>query len=412
MIQGKNIVCLGFPSWDGDYMKAIVQILSVLARNNNVLYVDYQYTHKDMVMSMLGKGDAPVSRMLGFKKRLRTITVGEGAEVKILTLPPVYPINWLSPGKMYETLLKQSARTIKKAVRKTLRQLNIEDPIIINSFNPVYGLNLIDQFDEELLLYYCYDEISHAEWCKKHGPGMEARFAPKVDAVVTTSEQLRISKTTYNEQCFLVRNGVDLAIFEQAFIKKNERDAHDKDWVVGYLGTVDDRLDYDLLEHCIKASPNMQFHFVGRITHTHGKERLKHHSNVHFFGAQSPDKLPEFVSQFDVGVIPFVSNGFTRSIYPLKINEYLAAGLPVVTTNFSILDDFKEVVSIETQPKEFLDAILKEKELANNPHEYKQATKNRIAFAQSNSWENRAEELSQVIEKITTQKKTVSQKTY
>lgn len=396
MIQGKNIICVGFPSWEGDYMKAIVQILSVLAQKNNVLYIDYQHTYKDLAMSLIGKSKAPFMRMTGITDRVRTLQTDANAEVKVLTLPPVFPINWLPANRVYRGLLKWNSRKISKCVQKVAERLEMHNPLVINAFNPTYGLPLINKLEERLLLYYCYDEISHAHWCKKHGPRMEALFASKADAIITTSEPLQHSKRTYNEKCYLVKNGVNIALFEQALAKKIKYQISDKAKIVGYLGTVDDRLDYELLEICIQKSPDVQFYFVGRVTYAPGKARLNGYENTHFFGAMSPEQLPDYVAQFDVGIIPFVSNGFTENIYPLKINEYLAAGLPVVTTNFGQLNDFAEVVNIATQPQDFLNALLLE---LNYPQE-EEAIQQRRTFAQANSWEGRAKELSQIIEEV------------
>ncbi len=415
MIQGKNIVCLGFPAWEGDYMKAIVQLLSVLARHNRVLYVEYQYTYKDVAVGLAGRKNIPVKRITGFKPRLRSISLkDQQAKVNVLTVPAIYPVNWLPDGKTYQFFLRRNANTIKKAIQRAVASLDMHNPIVINAFNPAYGAPLVGELHEKLLLYYCYDEISHAKWCKKHGATMEAQFAAQVDAIVTTSEQLQISKKAYNEQCFLVKNGVNLSLFEQALaqkkmLQKSQQTATNSNFVVGYLGTIDDRLDYPLLAHCIQQAPNVTFQFVGRITYPEGQEQLEKYPNVQFLGAQPPEKLADFVAQFDLGVIPFVSNGFTKSIYPLKINEYLAAGLPVITTNFGKLGDFTEVATIVETPEAFLEAILyQQKQLPDDPTTI-QAQKHRLAFAQSNSWEHRAEELSQIIEKIIDHKKTAFQ---
>lgn len=157
MITGKNIVCLGFPTWEGDYMKAIVQILSVLARKNRVLYVDYQYTYKDLLTGLTSKCNIPVKRMLGFKKRLRKVTLDQQTQVQVLTVPPVMPINWMSDGKVYQQLLQWNAHKVKKCIKKAVQVLEMHNPIVINAFNPTYGLPLINQLNEKLLLYYCYD---------------------------------------------------------------------------------------------------------------------------------------------------------------------------------------------------------------------------------------------------------------
>lgn len=410
MIQGKNIVCLGLPSWEGDYMKAIVQMLSVLAQHNKILYVEYQYTYKDVITGLIRKKGAPVKRILGINDRLRTIVLSDKTDIKVLTVPAIYPINWMSDGKMYRFFLKRNSQIIKKSIQKAVDELDMCNPLVINAFNPSYGLPLVGQLQEKLLLYYCYDEISHARWCKKHGTTTEAEFATKADAIVTTSEQLHQSKKAYNDQCFLVKNGVNLDLFQQALVKKKQQGKINKPLTVGYLGSIDDRLDYELLTYCIQQLPEVHYHFVGRVTYPQGKECLMNYSNVQFLGAQPPEKLPDFVAQFDIGIIPFVSNGFTQSIYPLKINEYLAAGLPVITTDFGKLRDFKEIATIVSQPEDFLEAI----------RQYQQGGKldnieelnSRITFAQANSWENRAEELSQVIETVIEQKKTTFQKTY
>lgn len=234
---------------------------------------------------------------------------------------------------------------------------------------------------------------------------MEAAFAPQADAVIATSEPLQTSKRRYNDQCFLVKNGVNVALFQQALGQRSQYQIKDKPQVVGYLGTVDDRLDYELLEFCIQKAPNLQFYFVGRVTYPSGKARLSAYDNVHFLGAKSPEQLPKQVAQFDVGIIPFVRNGFTENIYPLKINEYLAAGLPVVTTNFGQLADFQEVITIASQSQDFLQALLLETHYPECDDEKQANIQKRVAFAQANSWESRAEELSQIIEEVIEQKK-------
>lgn len=412
MIQGKNIVCLAMSPWEGDYMKASVQIMSVLARQNQVMYVEYQFTYKDIITGALRGNGIPVKRILGINKRLRTIELEDGAKIHVLTAPPIYPVNWMSPGKLHQFFVNRNASILRKTIQKSVSSLDMHNPIMVNAFNPTYGLPLAGKLNEKLLLYYCYDEISHAKWCKKHGTGVEADFAAKADAIITTSEQLQQNKKAYNAACYLVKNGVNLELFQEAYAQKKQMDMSDKPLTIGYLGTIDDRLDYELLAHCIEQLPEAQFHFVGREIYPEGKERLKNYSNVTFFGGQTPDKLAGYVAKFDIGLIPFVSNGFTQSIYPLKINEYLAAGLPVVMTNFGKVDDFREIASVTSEPSEFLAAIKALAAHINQPEAYTKATQERLAFAASNSWDNRAEELSEVINQVITQKKTKYQKTY
>jgi glycosyltransferase involved in cell wall biosynthesis len=98
------------------------------------------------------------------------------------------------------------------------------------------------------------------------------------------------------------------------------------------------------------------------------------------------------MQEWDVGLIPFVKNEFTKTIYPLKINEYLAAGKPVISTDFADLEDFKGMVKVCTSHKDFIEGIAKEIRYNNRLKISK-----RIAFARQNSWETRTAQFLQAL---------------
>ena len=70
-----DIICISMTTWAGDYMKTVVHMMSQLAMEHRVLFVDYAFTWKDILLSLIGKSNAPISRMLGLKPRLRTFWV-------------------------------------------------------------------------------------------------------------------------------------------------------------------------------------------------------------------------------------------------------------------------------------------------------------------------------------------------
>jgi glycosyltransferase involved in cell wall biosynthesis len=110
--------------------------------------------------------------------------------------------------------------------------------------------------------------------------------------------------------------------------------------------------------------------------------------NVCLAGAFPATDLQGWVQQMDVCLIPFVKNKFTAGIYPLKINEYLAAGKPVVSTRFAPLQEFEEIVFL-TEAAQFGDAI--QQALDNGEKtEYQ-------VFARKNDWMARAEQLEKII---------------
>ncbi len=389
-MKNRNIICLSMTTWEGDYMKAVVHMMGHLAKNNRVLFIDYAFTFKDLLMSIMGKSPAPWKKMIGFRPRTTTIHY-QGHKLYHLTLPPILPINWISNPYLYDLINQfQIGGLFRFCIKKVLHQLHFTQPVLINAFNPVIGTALQRVFSPSRSIYYCYDEIAAAKWCNKHGKRLEAELIQHTDLTVTTSAALYASKSKESQNTVLIKNGVDFDLFHSAFhVEKNTQRP-----VVGYVGSIDFRLNYDLIAHLAGSLPHCDFRFVGRIQEVEAYHRLQQFENVTFLGAQQPDRLPELLSQMDVAIIPFGKNEFTRNIYPLKINEYLAAGLPVVTTHFADLSDFKQVVTIADSNEEFVHAINQ----AMTPDASRQKTA--VDMAKANDWSARADQFENAIENM------------
>ncbi len=383
---------MGLPTWEGDYMKTIVQIMSLLGRNNRVLYVDYPFTYKDVLYGILGKNNSPWRRVVGQEPRLRQIATDEGSKVHVLTLPPVLPTNWLSSLALYKKIMQKQSHKVRGAIQEAAETLGMQNPVVINAFNPFFGLPLAGKLNERVLLYYCYDEIKAAEWCSKHGGAIESEFLQKIDGVITTSQALFLEKRKSGAEAFLVKNGVNYTLFNKGFTKINPAADNNK---IGYLGSVDDRLDTNLLIALADKLPHLTIEVVGRIVAKEVANKLAEMPNIKLVGSSPPASLPKFLATWSVGLIPFVRNEFTKNIYPLKINEYLAAGLPVVMTPFAQLEEFNSVVRIEGVVNDFVQAVVEE--IANDSNDKRLA---RAKFARQNSWENRVNQLELIIDSL------------
>ncbi len=389
MSTSKDIICVTMTTWEGDYMKTIVHMMKQLSKNHRVLFVDYPFTHKDLLFSMIGKSNAPTKRMLGVNKRLRKLD----QNLFHLTLPPIFPTNWIGDFQLFKMAVAWQSKTVAKAINNAADTIGFKNPLVINAFNPIIGLSLLGRLNESGVIYYCYDEIRAAGWCGKHGGAMEDEFIQQVDGVVTTSSNLYQTKIKKNKSTHLVRNGVDFTLFNKAAdplrFENNIK-------TIGYLGSIDFRLDYDLLEATIQKYPEYKFKFVGRITDEAGYSRLKAYENVSFSGGLQPHEIPKAIKDFNLGLIPFVKNEFTKNVYPLKINEYLAAGIPVVSTDFADLSDFENQVSICESNEAFSHAILLELD-----QDIWEKSLLRFEIAKANDWESRAMEVERVFEKLT-----------
>lgn len=385
-----DIVCVAFPAWEGNYLKSTVQLMTELTRlGHRVLYVDYAYTWKDFAQSLMDKGFATWQRMIGVKQRLRTVSLDNGAEIHVLTLPPILPINFLKNHTAYDVFNAFNAFFIKNAILKAMKTLGMTAPTVVNAFNPSLGSLLAGKLNESKLIYYCYDEIGAATWASRHGERLETAFLKKADAIIVTSQGLFDKKSKQKTPCFLIKNGVDYDLFSRKTSISQSIPLEKDKKTIGYLGSVDERVDYALLEKLISTTPQYNYVFVGRVTQSAYEKRLSVFPNVHIVGSQPPTTLPAWVQQFDVCLIPFLKNELTAGIYPLKINEYLAAGKPVLTTRFSNLSDFESVVHIANDDNDFL-------QLAQQGFSNTDAERLKL-FASQNSWASRSIEFSKLL---------------
>lgn len=384
-----DIVCHAFPSWRGDYMKSTVQLMKELAATNNVLYVDYAYSIKDVLINSRSNKYIPVKRILGLNAALEKVQLENGAFIHVLSLPPVIPFNWINNNSLLNFVQGINQKIINGRIKSAMKKLNMNSPIVVNAFNPFFNSVKQSGFKQKATIYYCYDNIAASNWASKHGQRLENDFAKQIDALIFSSEALLESKSISGKKSFVVNNGVDLTIFENEMKKgfpKNNSDEIN----IGYVGSVDDRLDYDLLEQTISNFPTWKFHFIGRIMSA-SADSLKKYSNVKLYGAVDVNQLPAMMKNFNAGIIPFIKDDFTKNIYPMKANEYLALGLPVVMTNFAQLNDLANFVSA-VDAKDFIQSLTLE--IKNDTFEKKQQ---RVKIAISNSWKNKAAAFEKIL---------------
>lgn len=396
MIEGKTIICISQTTWHGEFTKSTVQLLSLLAEKNTVVFVEYPFTIKDVVMSILGKQRAQVARMLGFKSRIVDEKTDNGAIVKHLVMPPVLPVDFITNETFFKKVFSINAFIYKNQLRKTIKKLKLVDPIVVTAYNPMYGLPMIGQLNEFLNIYYCYDGMD-TQRHKARIYTIEQKFCKQVDGIITTSDYLNAEKIRLNPQSYVVKNGVDFKLFVPHAKKTVLSNSSLKK--VGYIGTLDFRFDIDMMEYAVKELPDVIFEFTGYLLNHAIQERLSKYKNVIFFKSVKAHEVPKLLAQYDLGVIPYKMDEVNKNIYPLKINEYLAVGVPVVMSAFANLPDFKRLVQ-SAETKELFKSHI-ENELKNDTEDL---IRERIEFAKQNSWEARAKEFGTVLEKISLSK--------
>lgn len=384
-----QIICVAQPSWSGTYAKSTVLLMKELAKSNHVLYVDYAYTWKDVWMSWLGRQTTPVKKMFGIISRLEKVDATDYSSLSVLTLPPMMPVNFLPAGWLYQLVNSVNGKFAQRAINSAMKKLHFKKPVVVNAFSPGLGHALLGKLNESLTVYYNYDDINSAAWAGKHGGRMERQFAPKADMIIVSSDQLCEERKHLNANIHVVKNGVDIGLFERS--NPFTRTVPSGKPVAGFVGSLDSRIDYKLLNETIKKLPHYEFVFVGRVVSA-DFEILKEHKNVTWISPVAYECLPDIIQTFDVGLIPFIKSSFTEKIYPLKINEYLAMGKPVVMTSFATFPEFTNLVNTADDAESFSKAII----VASASSD--QATiLTRKKMARQNSWHVKANEFTQLI---------------
>ncbi len=391
MLLGENIICIANTSWFGNYAKSTVQLLERLAKNNRVLFVEYPYTIKDVYATLRGRQNAPVKRMLGLEKRLQIINSNVGSQVYNLVIPPGIPVFFLKNECIFNLLFPINVLIYKLTMKWAMRKLKFINPIVITAYNPIFGLSLLHKLGEKLHIYYCYDGVESVFFGKRIFD-IENRFSAKVNGIITTSDFLNAEKRKLNPNCFVVKNGVDFKVFSkfakiEVFKREHKR--------VGFIGSLDPRFDIDTVEYAVSKLQNFDFEFTGDMRNEKLKARLQKFSNVRFFDPIKPNEVPELLATYDVGMIPYIVNEVNRNIYPLKINEYLAVGVPLVMNAFAHLPEFDGLVSVANNKDEFVQKLVDETQ-----KDSVEKIRKRIDFASANSWEARAESFGDIIRKM------------
>ena len=171
------------------------------------------------------------------------------------------------------------------------------------------------------------------------------------DLISTVSEGL-METFKNNKNVKWIPNGVDIEYFSEAQ-KKNNFQHKIK---IGYVGKIQDRVDFDIIEECLKCYENYEFVFLGPVYAQ--KDRIKKirstYRNIDFKGDIHYLNLPKEMKEFDIAIIPHKVDKFTNSMNPLKVYEYLAAGKVVVSTQVAGIEGVSKYVLVADDKENFI----------------------------------------------------------
>ena len=384
-LRGRDVVCVGFADWDTDLWTNQHHLMSRLARENRVLFVESlglrqpQLAGRDVkrILRRLRRGVAPPREVDG---------------LHVLS-PLVIPLH------RFGLVRALNRRLLPFLVRRATRRLGIERPLLW-AYVP-QAEALLDALDPSLVVYHCVDDIAAQ-------PGIdgasfraaETRFARRADLVLASAPSLAARMRTLNGNVLDAPNVADTALFARALEAgpvDAALDALPRPRIVFTGAVVATKLDVPLLAALARARPAWSFALVGPVGVGDPRtdvSALAAEPNVHLLGRRAYAQLPDVLRGADAGLIPYARNELTDGIFPMKVYEYLAAGLPVVATQ---LPSIAAVPEVATAPDAAgLAALLDDALAADDPA--RRAARSRAAEA--HSWDARLAQIAAALEAL------------
>ncbi|WP_312816440.1 FAD-dependent oxidoreductase [Atlantibacter subterraneus] len=211
--------------------------------------------------------------------------------------------------------------------------LSSEFPEPIIWFYTPMALPLAEPFHPTLMIYDCMDELSAFKNAPRQLLQRESALLTRADLVFTGGPSLYAAKQNRHNNVWCFPSSVDAVHFEQALDRQNAHPLQDEvpHPRLGYYGVIDERIDCGLIAALADANPAWQIVMVGPVVKIEPAS-LPQRANIHYFGQQPYQALPQFLAGWDVCLMPFALNASTRYISPTKVLEYMAASLPIVST--------------------------------------------------------------------------------
>jgi UDP-galactopyranose mutase len=310
----------------------------------------------------------------GIQPRLRQSTSHEGVIVAVPELPT---------GMTEE----EGFAAQQQLIEAFLGENSISAPVLWY-YTPM-AMHFTSKIPAAAIVYDCMDELSAFRGAPPGLRAAEQRLFEAADLVFTGGRSLYESKRSSHSSVHLFPSSIDVPHFVQA--RNMMPDPPDQSGIahprLGYSGVIDERMDLGLLDAISRLRPEWQFVMLGPVVKI-SESDLPRRENLHFLGSKPYRDLPQYLSGWDVAMLPFARNESTRYISPTKTPEYLAAGLPTVSTAIAdVVRPYGEemLVSIANDPEEFVSAC---EQLIKRSESERQQWQERVDhFIRQSSWD-------------------------
>jgi glycosyltransferase involved in cell wall biosynthesis len=337
--QNFDTVCLSHLRWDFVYQRP-QHLLSRFARNGRVFFFEEPF----------------------YTDEATHLKITEKSENLFVAVP------FVSNTDKENSDVSQIQREM---LDEMIRSNDVND-FILWFYTPM-AMDFAAHINAKATVFDCMDELSAFRFAPPELIENERKLLEKADLVFTGGQSLYEAKRDKHERVFAFPSSIDAAHFGKA--REISEEPEDQKSIAsprfGFCGVIDERMDTRLIGQMADLRPDWQFVMIGPVVKI-SEEDLPQRANIHYLGGKNYDDLPAYLSGWNVAIMPFALNESTRFISPTKTPEYLAAGLPVISTPIrDVVRPYQEkgLVYIASTAEEFVAAG--EKALLENSAEHK-----------------------------------------
>ena len=383
MLEGENIICFSSVDW-GHVPTSKKHIMTILARRNRVLYVETMSSRMPSLKRIHLKRAA--ERIINWIRGIKEVSKSPSGELFVYS--PIIFFPYWRPMKKVNQLIFTSV------FRRLVRTLRLENPILW--FYIPLPINFFGRLGEKAIIYHCVDEWSTYPGGKNEAlQVLEEELLRKADSVFCASKPLLERKRMFNVHTYYLPHGADFQPFRKLpeDVPLPPDIASIKRPILGMVGGIASWIDWELLKYTAEIHPEWSIVLIGPISYNADLTKADKVSNIHILGLRSYESLPNYYRAIDVCIIAFILNEHIRYCQPTRIYEHLAAGKPVVSTDFPAVREVAPEMAKVAQNRggfvELISRALKEDD--------RTSVMKRKEIARQNNWRQRVETMSNLI---------------
>lgn len=389
MLENQNIICFSSVDWTS-YKTSKIYIMELISKRNRVLYVETIGSRTPgLCKSHFYRIIIRISRWLKGLSRPQ----GAAADCNILIYSPI-----IIPIYNSRFIRKINFYILRWRLRRLIERLNFKEPILW--FYLPTAADLMGQLGEKFCLYHCVDNwLTYPGYRNSNFQDLEKKLFEFSDAVFISNKLLFDSKKELNKNTYYLSHGVEFEHYQRLFSPDDPLPADIRELdrpIIAMVGEVAGWVDYGLLRRIAEAGTKWSIVLIGPIGYDADIGKIKNIRNVYLLGRKEYRELPNYYRAIDVFIVPFILNEHIKYSTPTRLYEHLASGKPIVTTDFSAAHETGEgLISIAYDCEDFVNKIesaLKEDDAS--------LIGRRKALAKANTWESRAEKISEIIEVV------------